>query len=162
MPKFDCTLLPPPSSSCRYMVSTVAPPHFHWVRPQTTLSKERRMSLPSPSPQTWEPSRPSLWDTTTHSPTLNGTWTTSQWRVGVAKWRVGVAKRNTHSPVEGTYNISLIPIPHLPSGLGMRLVYSQWSSHTLHTLIERFQHVITILYTRNKPPFWCTTCTVCY
>ena len=24
--------------------------------------------------------------------------------------------------------------------------------------IERFQHVITILYTRNKPPSWCTTC----
>ena len=28
--------------------------------------------------------------------------------------------------------------------------------------IERFQHVITIPYTRNEPPFWCTTCTVCY
>ena len=26
--------------------------------------------------------------------------------------------------------------------------------------IERFQHVITIPYTRNEPPFWCTTCTV--
>ena len=32
-----------------------------------------------------------------------------------------------------------------------------WSTH-----IERFQHVITILYTRNKPPSWCTTCTVWY
>ena len=28
--------------------------------------------------------------------------------------------------------------------------------------IEHFHHVITILYTRNKPPSWCTTCTVCY
>ena len=28
--------------------------------------------------------------------------------------------------------------------------------------IERFHHVITILYTRNKSPSWCTTCTVCY
>ena len=29
-------------------------------------------------------------------------------------------------------------------------------------LIEHFHHVITIPYTRNKPPSWCTTCTVCY
>ena len=28
--------------------------------------------------------------------------------------------------------------------------------------IERFHHVITIPYTRNEPPSWCTTCTVCY
>ena len=29
-------------------------------------------------------------------------------------------------------------------------------------VMERFHHMITIPYTRNKPPSWYTTCTVCY
>ena len=33
---------------------------------------------------------------------------------------------------------------------------------SVFTCIEHFHHVIRILCTRNKPPSWCTTCTVCY
>ena len=34
--------------------------------------------------------------------------------------------------------------------------------HQQMRLIERFHHMMTIPYNRNKLPSWCTTCTVCY
>ena len=46
-------------------------------------------------------------------------------------------------------------------------IYIYWFCHSCpcrdaNSIPECFHRVIIVPYTRNKPPSWCTTCTVCY